>query len=105
MWLLSPLLRSDAELDLEIGALAASRTPAPSDVSKMDMSVTGNSVDEAHQHVRLVVGYGFALRKKALSQTNQQLLQDGLISPLVFELLERQGGGQDAEETTDQEAA
>ena len=28
---------------------------------------------------------------QALSQTNQQLLQDGLISPLVFELLERQG--------------
>ena len=27
----------------------------------------------------------------ALSQTNQQLLQDGLISPLVFELLERRG--------------
>jgi hypothetical protein len=27
---------------------------------------------------------------QALSQTNQQLLQDGLISPLVFELLERQ---------------
>ena len=28
---------------------------------------------------------------QALSPTNQQLLQDGLISPLVFELLERQG--------------
>ena len=28
---------------------------------------------------------------QALSKTNQQLLQDGLISPLVFELLERQG--------------
>ena len=29
---------------------------------------------------------------QALSHTNQQLLEDGLISPLVFELLERQGG-------------
>ena len=26
-----------------------------------------------------------------LSQTNQQLLQEGLISPMVFELLERHG--------------
>ena len=27
----------------------------------------------------------------AVAQTNQQLLQEGLISPLVFELLERRG--------------
>ena len=39
------------------------------------------------------LSFGMALLcgNQALSQTNQELLQDGLISPLVFELLERQG--------------
>ena len=91
MWPLSPLLRPDAELDLEIGALATGRMPAPGDVSKMDVSVAGNGVDEANQHARLVVGYGIALQETSLVANQQKLLQDGLISPLVFELLERQG--------------
>ena len=39
----------------------------------------------------LSLGMAFLCGIQALSQTNQQLLQDGLISPLVFELLERQG--------------
>jgi hypothetical protein len=45
---LSPLLRPDAELDLEIGALATGPTPAPGDVSKMNVSLAGNGVNEAH---------------------------------------------------------
>ena len=52
----------------------------------------------------LSLGMALLCGNQALSQTNQKLLQDGLISPLVFELLERQGG-QDAEGTTDQETA
>ena len=39
----------------------------------------------------LSLGMALLCLNQALSQTNQQLLQDGLISPLVFELLERQG--------------
>ena len=39
----------------------------------------------------LSLGMALLCGNQALSQTNQQLLQDGLISPLVFELLERQG--------------
>ena len=45
---LAPLLKPDAELDLEIGALATGRTPAPADVNKMNVSVARNGVDEAH---------------------------------------------------------
>ena len=52
----------------------------------------------------LSLGMALLCGNQALSQTNQQLLQDGLISSLVFVLLERQGV-QNAEETTDQEAA
>ena len=39
------------------------------------------------------LSFGIALLcgTQAFAQTNQQLLQDGLISPLVFELLERKG--------------
>ena len=39
----------------------------------------------------LSLGMALLCGNQAFSQTNQQLLQDGLISPLVFELLERQG--------------
>ena len=39
----------------------------------------------------LSLGMAFLCGIQALSKTNQQILQDGLISPLVFELLERQG--------------
>ena len=60
------LLRSDDELDIEIDALATGRTPARGDVSKMNVSVAGNGVDEALQHARLVVGYGIALREPSL---------------------------------------
>ncbi|WP_222930085.1 hypothetical protein [Synechococcus sp. ROS8604] len=45
---MSPLLKADAELDLEIGVLANGRTPAPGDVSKMNVSVAGNDVDGVH---------------------------------------------------------
>ena len=76
MWPLSPLLRPDAELDLEIGALAIGRTPAPADVSKMNVSVAGNGVDEAHWHARFVVGYGVALREPSLV-TNQPTASAG----------------------------
>ena len=76
MWPLSPLLRPDAELDLEIGALAIGRTPAPGDVSKMNVSVAGNGVDEAHWHARFVVGYGVALREPSLV-TNQPTASEG----------------------------
>ena len=76
MWPLSPLLRPDAELDLEIGALAIGRTPAPADVSKMNVSVAGNGVDEAHWHARFVVGYGVALREPSLV-TNQPTASEG----------------------------
>jgi len=76
VWPLSPLLRPDAELDLEIGALATGRTPAPGDVSKMNVSVAGNGVDEALQHARLVVGYGIALREPSLV-TNQPTASAG----------------------------
>ena len=91
VWSSPSLLRPDNQLDLEIDAFVAGRTPAPGDVSKMNVSVAGNGVDEADEYARLVVGYGIALREPGFSQTSQQLLQDGLISPLVFELLERQG--------------
>lgn len=39
------------------------------------------------------LSFGMALLdvNHAFSQTNQQLLQDGLISPLVFALLEQEG--------------
>ena len=37
------------------------------------------------------LGIALLCGSKAVAQTNQQLLQDGLISPLVFELLERRG--------------
>lgn len=39
------------------------------------------------------LSFGMALLdvNQAFSQTNQQLLQDGLISPLVFALLEQEG--------------
>ena len=37
------------------------------------------------------LGIALLCGSQALAQTNQQLLQDGLISPLVFELLERRG--------------
>ena len=76
MWPLSPLLRPDAELELEIGAFATGRTPAPGDVSKMNVSVAGNGVDEALQHARLVVGYGIALREPSLV-TNQPTASAG----------------------------
>lgn len=76
MWPLSPLLRPDAELDLEIGALAIGRTPAPADVSKMNVSVAGNGVDEAHWHARFVVGYCVALREPSLV-TNQPTASEG----------------------------
>ena len=39
----------------------------------------------------LSLGIALLCGNQALSQTNQQLLKDGSISPLVFELLERQG--------------
>jgi hypothetical protein len=39
----------------------------------------------------LSLGMALLCGNQALSQTNQQLLKDGSISPLVFELLERQG--------------
>ena len=39
----------------------------------------------------LSLGMALLCGNQTLSQTNQQLLQDGLISPMVFELLERQG--------------
>ena len=45
---LAPLLRPDAELDLEIGALATGLMPAPGDVSKMNVSMASNGVDETH---------------------------------------------------------
>ena len=76
MWPLSPLLRPDAELDLEIGALATGRMPVPGDVSKMNVSVAGNGVDEALLHARLVVGYGIALREPSLF-TNQPTASAG----------------------------
>ena len=76
MWPLSPLLRPDAELDLEIDALAIGRTPAPADVSKVNVSVAGNGVDEAHWHARFVVGYGVALREPSLV-TNQPTASAG----------------------------
>ena len=82
MWPLSQLLRPDAELDLEIGAFATAfatgRTPAPGDVSKMNVSVAGNGVDEAHWHARFVVGYGVALREPSLV-TNQPTASAGRI--------------------------
>ena len=90
MWSSSPLLRPDDELDLEIVALAAGRTPAPGDVSKMIVSLAGNDVDEV-KHALLVVGYGIALREPSLVATNPQLLQDDWIRALMFELLEPQG--------------
>ena len=34
---------------------------------------------------------GLLCGSQAFAQTNQQLLQDGLISPAVFELLQRRG--------------
>ena len=37
------------------------------------------------------MGIALLCGSQVLAQTNQQLLQDGLISPLVFELLERRG--------------
>ena len=37
------------------------------------------------------LGIALLCGSQVLAQTNQQLLQDGLISPLVFELLERRG--------------
>ena len=58
----SEVLRSDNELDLEIDALATGRMPATGGVSKMNVSVAGNGVDEALLHARLVVGYGIALQ-------------------------------------------
>ena len=76
MWPLSPLLRPDAELDLEIGALATGRTPPPGDVSAMNVSVTGNGVDETHKHSQLVTGYGIALREPSLV-TNQPTASAG----------------------------
>jgi len=43
----------------------------------------------------IALGLSFGLTlfdgNQAFSQTNQQLLQDGLISPLVFALLEQEG--------------
>ena len=39
----------------------------------------------------LSLGMALLCGNQAVTQANQQLLQDGLISPLVFELLERQG--------------
>ena len=39
----------------------------------------------------LLFGTALLCANPAFAQTNQQLLQDGLISPLVFELLERRG--------------
>lgn len=39
----------------------------------------------------LSLGMALLCGNQAFSQTNQQLLQDGLISPMVFELLEREG--------------
>ena len=91
MWSSSPLLRPDDELDLEIVALAAGRTPAPGDVSKMIVSLAGNGLDESHQDALLVVGYGIALWEPSLVATNPQLLQDDWIRALMFELLEPQG--------------
>ena len=38
-----------------------------------------------------LLGIGLLCGGQALAQTNQQLLQDGLISPAVFELLQRRG--------------
>ena len=61
----------------------------------MNVSVAGNGVDEARSTLGLSLGMALLCGNQALSHTNQQLLEDGLISPLVFELLERQGG-QDA---------
>ena len=37
------------------------------------------------------LGVALLCGNQAFSQTNQQLLQDGLISPTVFALLEREG--------------
>ena len=37
------------------------------------------------------LGIALLCGSPAVAQTNQQLLQEGLISPLVFELLERRG--------------
>ena len=76
MWSSSPLLRPDVEVDLEIDALATGRTPAPGDVSKMNVSVAGNGVDQADYHARLVVGYGIALREPSLV-TNQPTASAG----------------------------
>ena len=90
MWSSSPLLRPDDELDLEIDALAAGRTPAPGDVSKMIVSLAGNDVDEV-KHALLVVGYGIALWEPSLVATNPQFLQDDWNRALMFELLEPQG--------------
>ena len=73
---LAPLLKPDAELDLEIGALATGRMPAPGDVSKMNVSVASNGVDEAHYHARLVVGNGIALGEPSLV-TNQPTASAG----------------------------
>ena len=39
----------------------------------------------------LSLGFAWLCGNQAWSQTNQQLLQEGLISPMVFELLERHG--------------
>lgn len=39
----------------------------------------------------LSLGIAWLCGNQAWSQTNQQLLQEGLISPMVFELLERHG--------------
>ena len=39
----------------------------------------------------LLFGIALLCGTQAFAQSNQQLLQDGLISPLVFELLERKG--------------
>jgi len=39
----------------------------------------------------LSLGIAWLCGNQAWSQTNQQLLQEGLITPMVFELLERRG--------------
>jgi len=39
----------------------------------------------------LSLGFAWLCGNHVWSQTNQQLLQEGLISPMVFELLERHG--------------
>lgn len=41
--------------------------------------------------VGVLFGMALLCGNQALSQTNQQLLQNGLISPMVFALLEREG--------------